>query len=74
MFSCELIVCCSTLSPPFVLAGSRYFMLPHYREEGVDATRYQSPASVSQTMPIRLVDYFVSAFSSSGFCRRGRYP
>ena len=38
-------------------------MLPHYGEEGVDATRYQSPASQSQTMPIRLVDYFVSSFA-----------
>ena len=35
-------------------------MLPHYGKEGVDATGYQSPASVSQTLPIRLVDYFVS--------------
>lgn len=36
-------------------------MLPHYGKEGVDAEAYQSPASVSQTLPIRLVDYFVSA-------------
>lgn len=36
-------------------------MLPHYGKDGVDATGYQSPASVSQTLPIRLVDYFVSA-------------
>lgn len=36
-------------------------MLPHYGEEGVDATGYQSPKSLSQTLPIRLVDYFVSA-------------
>lgn len=44
-------------------------MLPHYGKEGVDATGYQSPASVSQTLPIRLVDYFVSA---NVFCRRFR--
>ncbi|CAM9515935.1 unnamed protein product, partial [Sphacelaria rigidula] len=37
----------------------RYFMLPHYGEEGVDAAGYQSPNSVSQTLPMRLVDYFV---------------
>lgn len=41
-------------------ATTRYFMLPHYGKEGVDTTGYQSPASVSQTLPIRLVDYFVS--------------
>lgn len=34
-------------------------MLPHYREEGVASKVYQSPASVAQTLPIRLVDYFV---------------
>ncbi|CAM9247735.1 unnamed protein product, partial [Ectocarpus sp. 8 AP-2014] len=37
----------------------RYFMLPHYGKEGGEATGYQSPASLSQTLPIRLVDYFV---------------
>ncbi|CAM9591708.1 unnamed protein product, partial [Ectocarpus fasciculatus] len=37
----------------------RYFMLPHYGKEGGDATGYQSPASLSQTLPIRLIDYFV---------------
>lgn len=38
-------------------------MLPHYGQEGVDAAGYQSPPSMSQTLPIRLVDYFVSADS-----------
>eukprot|EP00752_Nemacystus_decipiens_P011001 g9775.t1 len=37
----------------------RYFMLPHYGKEGVDVAGYQSPSSLSQTLPIRLVDYFV---------------
>lgn len=55
-----------------VSVAVRYFMLPHYGEEGVDATGYQSPASVSQTLPIRLVDYFVSrifAFFSPEGCK-----
>lgn len=76
LFYCFLLF--SSLLPPletFLLCArafvrgrrltTRYFMLPHYGNEGVDATGYQSPASVSQTLPIRLVDYFVSA--SPGF-------
>lgn len=43
-------------------------MLPHYGEEGVDASGYQSPASMSQTLPIRLVDYFVSANHARRAC------
>lgn len=44
---------------PLLHTRFRYFMLPHYGEKGVDAAVYQSP---SQTLPIRLVDYFVSVF------------
>ena len=34
-------------------------MLPHYGEQGVASKGYLRTASVSQTLPIRLVDYFV---------------